>query len=197
MPPPNNPNVAKVALVFEHDTRTFVNTYHVSKGTAWTLPELQQLAAAFVDWWNLSGKQPISGVTKLRQVQCRRLDPNLPLSHDEDVTPPISGAEAGAPLPGNVTVTQSWRTGLAGRKYRGRTYAPGLTEPLVTDDDRVVSAAIVELAAAALQLILDMQANSWALTIFHKLDNTFTNVTSAIVENIVDSMRRRLPARGR
>lgn len=197
MPPPNNPNVAKVAMVFNHDTRTFVNTYHVSKGAPWSLPELQQLTAAFVDWWNTTGKLGVSAQTALRQVQARRLDPNLPLAHDDDVTPPIPGSQGGAPLPGNVTVTQSWRTGLAGRKYRGRAYVPGLTEPQVADDDRVVSATVVQLAAAALQLILDMVASSWSLAIFHKIDNTFTNVTSSIVENLVDSMRRRLPGRGR
>lgn len=197
MPPPNNPLVCKVAMVYQHDTRQFVNTFHVVGNPDWDIIAMTALANLFKDWWNGPGKAGVTSATQLTQIQVRKYDPAEPLAVDLPVSPPIAGGQTGSPLPGSITSTISWRTGLAGKKYRGRSYMPGYPESQVADDDRLTSALVNLLASAALELLLDLLAESLGLAVFHRSTNTFTPITQYVVENIVDNQRRRLPARGR
>lgn len=203
VPPPDNPLVCKVTLVYNRDTRKFLNSFHVDKPTPWTLPEMVQLAIDFRDWWDQFLSNPLPGEVALSQVQVRKYDPTAPLGMDLDVSPPIAGGDAGPAAPGNATQTISWRTGLAGRRFRGRNYVPGLGEGQISTSDLVSSTVVNALAAAAGELILGA-LTSGKLTIFHApqevptpYDNTTTDVISAVIENVVDSQRRRLPGRGR
>lgn len=199
MAAPNNPLVAKVAMVFARDTRTFINTFHCTKfpAAAWTQPELVQLAIVFRDWWDDFYRLYASDAVSLGQVQTRVLDPNNPLGYDLPVTPAIAGTNALAEAPGSATQTLSWRTGLAGRKYRGRIYAVGLSDNAIADDDRVASPYVSVLSQAAVELLTALATATFRMVVFHRGDNTYTTVISYIIENILDSQRRRLPARGR
>jgi len=195
--PPNNPLVARVALIFARDTRQFVNTYHVVKVGGWFNTDLSTLAQTFETWFSTYQKLFLPVSTALVQIQIRVYDPANPLALDYSVVPPIPGQTSGTMLPGSVTATQSWRTGLAGKKNRGRTYVPGFVEAAVGDDDRVNSATVIQMATAALQLLIALEGNDTPLVIFHRATNLVTGVITFIVENIVDNQRRRLPGRGR
>lgn len=202
-PAPNNPNVAKVILTYASDVRQFQNIFHVSATTPWTLPQLQQLATDFINWWNLQLRIRQSVDVALTLVQTRKLDPSSPIGHDQPVIPPIAGSILGNSAPSNATLTLSWRTGLAGRRFRGRTYIPGLVGSDISVDDKASSVLVNQLLVAGTQLITSQLVHG-ALTVFHApgdtpstFDNTFTDVTTAVVENLLDSQRRRLPGRGR
>jgi len=197
MPAPNNPLVVKVAMVFRADTRHFVNTLHVQDASGWDLASMEALAAEVVDWWNDNYKDACSNQVNLEQVQVRLLDPSNPLAVDYTTGLPITGNRSSIHEPYNVTTTISWRTGLAGRKYRGRIYVPGLTEDETNTDDTIASFVVTILAAAAQSLITRIGALTHNLVVFHVLTNTFTEITSYVIENILDSQRRRLPGRGR
>jgi hypothetical protein len=204
-PVPNNPLVAKVAMVFSHDQRTYVNTFHVSLATEWTLPDLQDLANFVQDWWSNWYKLCVPVTVSLVQIQTRKLDPTDPIAYDKPVTPPITGVRTGTDAPGNVTVTQSFRTGFAGRRFRGRLFSVGVAEGDITVDDRITSALVTLLSNAAQNLIAGLLVNFGQMVIFHRplpipnpvYDNTFTPVISFVIENILDAMRSRLPGRGR
>ena len=202
-PPPNNPNVCKVALVFARDTRTFINTFHVENSVEWDFSAMQVLATDFRDWFDTYYEACISDEVSLTQVQVRKYDPTAPLAYDLPVSPPIAGTRPGECLPGNVTCTMSWRTGLAGRRFRGRVYVPGISEADVSVFDEVSSTVINLLATAGVQL-LTSALTAGALGVFHApkevpsaFDNTITQIVSVVLEDIVDSQRRRLPGRGR
>lgn len=196
MPSPDNPRVAKVAMLFRRDTRTFVNTFHVRAAADLTASDLVNIAGIFVSWWNTAYNAYSSNAVSLYQVQVRKYDPDDPLAFDLNVSPPSAGTQAAAADTGATTQTASWRTGFAGRKHRGRFYAVGLPESLVNSDDSVTSPQTATLAAAASQLLSDLLAVSLQLVVFHKVDNTTTTILSAIVENLVDSQRKRLANRG-
>lgn len=196
MPPPNNPRVARVAMLFQRDTRTLVNTFHVSKATALTSADLINIAGIFSSWWTTAYRPYSASAVALKQVQVRKLDPSDPLAYDLDVSPPSAGAVGTNPDTAASTQTASWRTGFAGRKYRGRFYAVGLTEAATANDDSIGSSTTAALSNAALSLIASVVAASFQLVVFHKADNTFTQILTAIVENLVDSQRRRLANRG-
>lgn len=196
MAAPDNPLVCKVSLLFTRDTRTLVNTFHVARGSAWDLAGMTNLATLFVNWWNSSYKAYSAAQVLLREVQVRKLDPDDPIAVDMAVSPPSAGTAAGSPDTAATTQTASWRTGYAGRKFRGRMYAVGTTETFTNNDDSVNSTGTTTLTAAAGQLLSNLALAALQLVIFHKIDNTFTPVLTAIVENLVDSQRRRLANRG-
>jgi len=196
MPAPNNPRVARVAMLFQRDTRTLVNTFHVVKPTPLNAADLITIAGLFSSWWNTSYRNYSSNNVLLKQIQVRKYDPSDPLAYDLDISPPSAGAVVQTPDTAATTQTASWRTGYAGRKFRGRFYAVGLTEVATANDDSIGSPTTATLSNAALSLITSVVAASFQLVVFHKLDNTFTQILTAIVENLIDSQRRRLANRG-
>lgn len=203
-PPPNNPSVVKISLIFAHDTRQYVNTLHVSKAPAWSLADLSELGVAVLAWYNTFYKLALTAGVALTTIQMRVLDPALPLALDMPVSPPSAGTRIGTMEAGNVTSTMSWRSGLAGRAFRGRSYIPGMPEPDVTADDRIASVLVSILANAAQQWVFGALPILVSSGIFHRpgvvphpLDNVFTPLVTYVIENILDSQRRRLPGRGR
>lgn len=115
----------------------------------------------------------------------------------------LTGALSSPPLPTGTTVTCSWRTGLAGRSYRGRTFHVGLTETQV-DANALTEPARLALVDAYGQLILDSVALGARLSVCSRVSGgvlrptaILTAVTTGIVEAYIDSQRRRLTGRGR
>jgi hypothetical protein len=136
----------------------------------------------------------------LDQVQVRKLSPTDPLAYDTTSGLPSFGTRNGGTEgidPANVTLTMSWRTGLAGKKYRGRDYIPGIISNDSTQDDHVGSALAAILAVAAQAYTASWIGTAFRDVIFHRADNTITPVISWVIDTIIDSQRRRLPARGR
>jgi len=194
--PPDNPEVVKASLIFSRDSRTFVNTLHITKSGGWTVPNMTDLAIELEDWWNDNYRAASSNTVALREIQVRLYDPDNPLAVDYPVSPPIPGLQSTAPAPGNASQTISWRTGLAGRKHRGRIYTVGLIEADANNDDSVLSTRTLQLASAGTNLLVRLSVMAVQLVVFHKVDNTVTNVLTAVVENLIDSMRNRLASRG-
>lgn len=197
MPVPNNPEVVKVAMVYARDTRQFINVLHFSQAGGWTLPQMQLLATDIVAWWEDFYRIGQPAAISLVQVQVRLLDPSNPLAWDFAPSPGIPGTSSDPPSPANVTLTVSWRTGLAGRKYRGRIYVPGITEAVAQLFDDASAAFITQMAIAGAELISGALSGAGVLSIFHVSTNTFTQVTSVVLESLLDSQRRRLAGRGR
>jgi len=195
--PPNNPLVVRVAVVMQRDTRQIVNTFHVEKVGAWAFTDLVTLASAVKTWWDTYYKPMLPTVYSLAQIQCRVYNPSAPLAYDLNVAPGDAGTRAVTAEAGNVTLSMSERTGLAGRKFRGRMYLAGLGEPDVSTVDTVSSAVVALAANAMANLITGGLPSGNFLTLFHRNTNTFTDVIAYVIENIVDSQRRRLPGRGR
>jgi hypothetical protein len=197
MAPPNNPLVAKVALIMGRDTRQIVNTFHCLKPGGWSASDLVSLANLVKTWWDSYYKVMIPTNYALTQIQVRVYNPTVPLAYDLNVSPPIAGTRPGNAEPGNATMSMSERTGLAGRKYRGRMYLAGLAQPDVTQSDTVISFITAAAANAMANLISQLFLNNTELSIFHRNSNTVTEVIAYVIENILDSQRRRLPGRGR
>jgi hypothetical protein len=203
-PHPTNPKVAKVTLVFQRDTRTFVNTFHVSGALELGAGDLITIANFFKAWYTANYKAQLPAGVGLNQIQVRKLWPPAPLAYDLNVSPPEPGLK-GLPMEAaNSTLTMSWRTGFAGKAFRGRDYVPALAESEVTQNDTVISSLLVGLASAGGALINAAVLAGFPLGVFHAplitpklLDNTITEILTCVLEYIVDSQRRRLPGRGR
>lgn len=203
-PVPNNPLVCKVAMIFAHDTRQVVNTFHVARATGWDITSMNALAVAVKNWWDTLYKLAVPASVALTQVQVRQYNPLAPLAFDFPVSPTIPGTRGFTQEAGNVSLTMSERSGLAGRAFRGRIFSVGVGEGDVSTDDRASSALVVLLGNAIANLIFGSLPAGDILSIFHRpgpvprpRDNTYTPVQTYVMENIIDSQRRRLPGRGR
>jgi len=196
VPTPNLPTVARVAMLFQRDTRKFVNTFHVRNSVAWAPSDLAGLATIFSDWWGANYKFQCVNDVCLYQVQVRVYNPLAPFAYDLAVSPNICGTQSVAPLPGGVTASISWRSGLAGRRYRGRFYAVGIAEDQIDDFDRLSSTYVSSMGTVGNALITRVQTAGYELVIFHRSPVGASLIGSVVVENIPDSQRRRLPGRG-
>ncbi len=67
------PLVAEIKMTYRQGTNLMSNTYHVSKGTEWTGPELDLLATQFYDWENLEGKAERSFSVELVHITAAAL----------------------------------------------------------------------------------------------------------------------------
>jgi len=116
------------------------------------------------------------------------------------------GAVTSESVPNNVCPCVSFRTGVAGRSYRGRNYVAGTPNTKVVGNiiDNGFQADIVTLYDQILQGgSADPTPWQWVVASFVHLNAPRTAaLATPIVEvlwtdNIVDSQRRRLPGRGR
>lgn len=115
-------------------------------------------------------------------------------------TLPINGSEVAPAIPASVALVVSHRTDHTGRSRRGRTYLPGLTEGNV--DFNTVDALGI---ADAIDTFTAWDSNLDAQELDHVVYSLYsagvervtplaTLVTSRIVNDRVDTQRRRLPS---
>jgi hypothetical protein len=105
--------------------------------------------------------------------------------------------------PNNVTLAVSFRTGIPGRSFRGRSYIIGVPSDQIAEN--TVSPTFLSnmlTAYAALPPILGTMWSHAVLSRFTggapRVSGVASPVTSYLfTDNIVDSQRRRLPGRGR
>lgn len=117
---------------------------------------------------------------------------------------PASGGAGGTSLPSNVAVCVSKRTAFSGRSFRGRNYIPGIPSAQRSGVNELES-SFVSSIRAAWEVVLDAGVDDgWVPVVvsrFHagapRVTGVATPITGVIVvDNIIDSQRRRLPGRG-
>ncbi len=100
------------------------------------------------------------------------------------------GSISGEMEASQVAAVLSWKTSKVGRKYRGRTYWPGV--PASWIESGIFSAGAM---AAYNDLLTAINNSMWSagygLRIFHKVDGTSDYVTTGIVREYPYTQRRR------
>lgn len=195
--PPDNPTVARAVLNVQRDTRAFANVLHLRRfdGAVLNLADLQTMATTLETWWTTDYRASVVPNVTSENVTVTKLDPDDPIQWTDTFAQPGTAPTPEAE-PGNVTAAFSWRTGLAGRKHRGRSYHVGVDGDQINTNDTFTGGYLAILTAVAAQLLSRLTIAGLSLVIFHRIDNTFTTVTSVVVDQLVDSMRTRLAGRG-
>lgn len=62
----------------------------------------------------------------IAKYSCRSLIPHNTDFYETTLAPSLPGTSGTGPLPPSSAIVFTWRTGIPGRKYRGRNYIPGL-----------------------------------------------------------------------
>jgi hypothetical protein len=142
-----------------------------------------------------------------------RLDSTVAVSWDTDVSPfdvlvppdPVVGGQIGPCEANNVAFCLSLRTSLRGRSFRGRIYLPGISTNILADTNHVS----VEFAGTAQEQVYEAfvslapEGFTPVVASFHfggapRAAGVGTPVINVIAtDTVLDSMRRRLPGRGR
>lgn len=105
------------------------------------------------------------------------------------------GTATGIPFPNNVALAVSLKTGLSGRRNRGRVFMGGLTDNQA-DGSIATGAFQTQLTTLFTALVLQVFTGGFDLAIASYKDAAAKVVTSFVIDTIMDSMRRRLPGRG-
>jgi hypothetical protein len=198
-------NTVEIKMLFGYDGQECINVYHVEKGSAWTVAQMQAIADAFIAWWNANLKAFMPNTGELSLVTVRDLTTESGLAIERATGLPSLGTNASPQLPNNVTVAVKWSTGFAGRSFRGRTYHVGMPENSTVNN--IVSAgplADLNTAYAALLIVpptVDATMKLVVVSKFHNLLPRLAGVTTPIlarsINHTIDSQRRRLPERGK
>ena len=176
----------------------------------YTAAEMTLLGDNLLVWWQDELEPLVSSGVQLREIVVT--DMNSATGPQVSVVPPstVTGDNTANIVPGNVTLSVSFRTANRGRSFRGRNYIVGLTEDQVTGND--FATGITALFQAAYEALIPVAAASdteWVIASrFSGVDpvtgdpiprttGIATPVTSVVVvDNFVDSQRRRLTTRG-
>jgi hypothetical protein len=156
---------------------------------------LDTITDAFASWWLNFYRHAVKSVIVGEQIVATKLDPAAPIQDTLPIAAP-GDYSTGNATAADVSAAVSWRTGLAGRKFRGRFYDFGVPTDGFTTFDTMTGAYITQLTSIGSALITALAAAGLKLVIFHRISNTYTPVVGLVVDQLVDSMRTRLAGRG-
>lgn len=189
-------DVRKLACVWSDSTlrNVNVNVFHFRQNSAIVAAtDPEDLVGRFLDEVAAPYAACVSASLTLRTIQYRTLA--VP-AQGQDFSPSgvvgtLSGSEN---LPRQIAPVISWRSPTIGKRYRGRTYMPLITES--HQNDGVLGSGYVTAATAFAQAMLDMTLPnaSWgeySLVVHSRVASINTIVNSFIVQPIACTQRRR------
>lgn len=162
------------------------------------------LANALLVWWNASYAAPLSSELSLREIYLTDLTRQDAATYTQAApTPHPVGGDLDVAVPTNCALCVSFRSAARGRSARGRNYVPGLGEASV-NQSRVSQTKVDAVKAAYQGLFTALGGLPWTWVIVSRFTagaprpaGVVYPVTSVtIVDNVIDSQRRRLPGRG-
>ena len=197
------PVINTVALRFIHEylNQRISNTLYVKQDNPVTPSDLTDLAATAANLWAQNIMPKLSSSTNFVLVSAKDLTTQNGLVFDYTDTPlPLRGGVSGQPLPSNVAVVLSLRTGRAGRSYRGRVYLGGFSETQ-SDGNYMFGNLLEQLRTGLLQVINGLNTGSRNVVVVSRFfennprsTGVTTPITSVTARTVrLASQRKRLP----
>lgn len=206
MPRTFNDRIVESEMRYTWNSQKVENTlwFHLLPDGDMTLDQVETLNEALLTWWN-EQLQPLQTTNcQLREIFTRQAVQLDAITHTLVPGDPLFGTSSGDPLPGNATLTISFRSGVSGRSFRGRNYSIGMSE--VAQSAGIADGTYVaDIQSAYNALRVDvLDGADWEHVIYSQYTNgslrpsgVFTPVNAALcVDNDMDSQRRRLNGRG-
>lgn len=199
------PQCAQVQIYGQIDRQVTINDLYFSHGTPIDIPALQSLADAVMTWHTTDILPNLSDDWSLIKAVATDLTTNTSGQYTS-VLGAGAGGTSGESNPNNVAATISFRTALRGRSYRGRNYIPGVPGSNVTLNT-LDPGWMLAMTNGYGNLIFGGAAipADWAWVVASRYTGGAPRVSGIVelvtnvlfVDDTVDSMRRRLPGRGR
>lgn len=197
------PNVAKVAIEQRLDGEPVVNTLHFYNANGWSNASLTTLGTAIQGWW-INGLSPnLSTNLVLEQIVATDLSAQISPQATVESGSLLIGDIPGDSAPNNAALCVSLRSAFRGRSARGRNYVAGIPDSARTRS-RVDDTFITAIVDAYEQLLTvgPQTSSTWVVVSTRsnkqpRAEGVFLPVVSVlVVDNVLDSMQRRLPGRG-
>jgi hypothetical protein len=172
--------------------------------------DLTSLINACESWWVAEYATNVSSGVQLREISATSMDSATAPQVSLAPVSPTFGASTANIVPGNVTLTVSFRTALRGRSFRGRNYIVGLTEDQIAGNQAVAgitslwaghyTALIAAIAGAGFEWVV-VSRFSGVDPVTHDPIPRAAGITTPVISVVVvddnlDSQRRRLTGRG-
>lgn len=199
MPEVHIPHWVQVVVHGTQGNQVMTTTHNYS-----TTPDLQNATEAsdFAEqFWFQCGdayRNVINGTMNIDFIEARTLYPQTQNYAGIYYPPqPEPGLQSGDALPYNVAAAIQLKTGVRGRRYRGRVMMPAISETEVSGSNMSVS-LITDLTFLAANLMTDIVVGNLIgdAVIASRVGGFLTPVVAAVVDYITDSQRTRLPGRG-
>lgn len=203
------PGTIQVDLRFRLDDQWISNTFYASRfvGNV-TQADLLQLANITFNWYNTIHRNQCTTSLVLNEIYLRNISAQNGIVWSYTTGLPLAGTLTGQTAPNNVTFTISFRTGFAGKSYRGRVYHPGirLADIASAEPNNLVPARAQGLVGSWETLRQNIASGmpQFRMAVVSRYANKaprtsaeVTEITSVLaVDRVLDSQRRRLPKRG-
>jgi len=201
MPVAYNAAVVEAQFRYTFNDEQMLNTlwFDWGGGGPVSIGAMSALGTLLFNWWDGSLK-PLQALScQLREIYLRQAIADPALTYTYVPASTAVGTVTGDPLPGNVSLSVSFRTGLSGRSYRGRNYTLGMVEGQQTAG-QVSVGYYDDILAAYQQLQIDIADDGlWGWIVYSQYSDgapraagVATTINSVIiVDNDTDSQRRR------
>jgi hypothetical protein len=197
------PYVVQLDAIYSQAGQFVENSHFYQHGTTEpTMDDMSDLCADYVAWYVAYYAPLLPAQVSLVKLRCFSLSTQNSQGVEYATALPITGSLAnGVTLPNNVTYAVSWRTGLRGRSFRGRTYAIGLAKGHVLESS-IHPSAMPDIAMAW-HHFRSMAGEGWTFVVVSRFSGggprsigVATPVYTFSIDPNLDSQRRRLPGRG-
>lgn len=197
------PNTAEVIVRGTLGGQNIVNTYYAQFSGGYDQTDLDNLSEQVDDWVGTEWLPIISNKYAYVSTDVRGLDNEFDLTSSNNDSAGV-GAISGDAVPNNVALSVKRRSNFTGRGARGRIFVAGLPEDSV-DTPNHISDAFVTAVEAALNAMQSYLTTAGAQgVIVHRISAgvplttavVFTIIEWVVMDQVIDSMRRRLPGRG-
>lgn len=180
------------------------NTLSFLHPNGWTPATAQDLANHLLTWWTTLYRVPVSSDVTLREIVVTDISTqnSFQVTQPAPAPAPQGAVNIGA-APNNVSLTYSFRTTKIGRSFRGRNYVVGIPREHIVDD--IVGTVYTNAMQSAYDTlafsVLPVNATWVVVSKFNNKAPRAQGVATEIVrvvlvDNVVDSQRRRLTGRG-
>jgi hypothetical protein len=198
------PHGASCELIYSDAGELSENVFHVTKGSNFSLADLQALRTTANAWDAASGANGRASNATLVRIRTKALDSASSPLEDYSLPTPRPGNIGGGSLPLNVAFCVKLATGLAGRSYRGRWYWGHLGAAVLSDAGHMAAASVTGYVGLLTTLIANLASAGYTMCVVsYRTGGAWRTtavatpiITAVAVDNSLDSQRRRLPGRG-
>ena len=191
-------------LRYSLDGQRVENTLYFSRAGGWAIADLPPLYNMLLIWWTTELSQNISDDCVFNEIAFTDLSDVAGFSVQiATPTPHPTGQTVFPSAPNNVSLAVSFRTLRRGRSFRGRNFVAGLADTDILQS-HLAGAVVSAIEGYYADLITLAATGGWSWVVVSRISGgddrvagIATPISSVIVlDDVVDSQRRRLPGRG-
>lgn len=192
------PDGVEVVLSGVQNGIPVVNVFNVQDTETHDEARLEEIADTFKTWWSTYLAPVLHTSYTLQSIKATNLTSSAGPQVTRAYTTGNVGTQGGDPSAGNGAVVLSWRTANIGRSFRGRTYVGAMASDQLATAQTVDPSVLTAYLSAGTQLIDALDGIGAKLAVLSRfvagvlrVTGLLTEIISVIVDNKVDSQRRR------